>query len=103
MSFNFLDQGFMPEESYSRKLDRRVANDEYPYGYDSMEPGAGHVNQGLIDDRYMCEGERAQLLPWNYNKSPDSPAIPRSASQMGSFPKSEVKGAYQAKGKLKGR
>lgn len=103
MSFNFLDQGISPEESYSRKLDRRVAMDEYPYGYDSMEPPAGHVNQGLIDDRYSCEGERPQHLPWNYNQSDSAPPVPRISSQMGSFPKSEVKGAYQAKGRLKGR
>ncbi len=103
MSFNFLDQGLMPEESYSRKLDRRVALDEYPYGYDAQEPDAGHVNQGLIDDRYSCQGEKAQNLPWDYQQSSTTPRVPRSASQMGSFPNSEVKGAYQAKGKLKGR
>ena len=34
MSFNFLDQGYNPEESYSRQLDRRVAMDEHPYGYE---------------------------------------------------------------------
>ena len=52
MSFNWFDQEISPEESYSRKLDRRVAMDEYPYGYDAMEPAAGHVNQGLINDHY---------------------------------------------------
>ncbi len=32
------------EESYSRKLDRRVLNQEMPYGYDMGEPPAGHDN-----------------------------------------------------------
>ena len=44
MSFNFLDQGYMPEDSYSRQIDRRVAEQEYPYGYVIDEPPAGHVN-----------------------------------------------------------
>lgn len=103
MSFNFLDQGLMPEESYSRKLDRRVALDEYPYGYDAQEPGAGHVNQGLIDDRYSCQGERPQNLPWDYTAEAIPHKVPRTSREMGSFPNSEVKGAYQAKGRLKGR
>lgn len=50
MSFNFLDQGYMPEDSYSRILDRRVADQEYPYGYTSNEPPAGHPND-IIDAR----------------------------------------------------
>ena len=103
MSFNFLDQGFNPGESYSRRLDRRVAMDEYPYGYDAMEPGAGHVNQGLIDDRYSNDPLKAQGLPWDYQQSDTTPKVPRTSREMGSFPKSEVKGAYQAKGKMKGR
>lgn len=44
MSFNFLDQGYFPEDSYSRQLDRRVADQEYPYGYTMNEPAAGHPN-----------------------------------------------------------
>jgi hypothetical protein len=102
MSFNFLDQGFMPEESYSRRLDRRVAMDEYPYGYEAMEPAAGHVNQGLLNDHYKNEPLRPQGLPWQYDQHDNAPHVPRTSAQMGSFPKSEVKGAYQAKGKLKG-
>lgn len=64
MSFNFLDQGFMPTESYSRKLDRRVSLDEYPYGYEGLEPSAGHENQGLIDDHYKNGALKPQGLPW---------------------------------------
>ena len=103
MSFNWFDQDLSPEDSYSRKLDRRVAKDEYPYGYDSMEPAAGHVNQGLINDEYHCDGEKRQKLPWDYKSEAKDKPVPRSASQLGSFPKSEVKGAYQAKGRLKGK
>jgi hypothetical protein len=91
MSFNWLDQGVSPEESYSRKLDRRVAMDEYPYGYDSMEPAAGHVNQGLIDDKYGVKSEKAQELPWDYNTKAETPPIPRTAKQEGSFPDHESK------------
>lgn len=93
----------MPGESYSRKLDRRVAMDEYPYGYDAMEPGAGHVNQGLIDDHYSVSPLTPQRLPWDYQMSDTTPKVPRSSKEMGSFPSSEQKGAYQSKGKLKGR
>lgn len=45
MSFNFLDQAYVPEDSYSRLLDRRVADQEYPYGYVINEPPAGHPNE----------------------------------------------------------
>lgn len=103
MSFNFYDQMHFPEDSYSRKLDRRVAMDEYPYGYESMEPGAGHINQGLINDHYEKGNLRRQGLPWDYQTSDTTPKVPRSSREMGSFPSSEVKGAYQAKGRLKGK
>jgi hypothetical protein len=102
MSFNFYDQMHVPGESYSRRLDRRVAMDEYPYGYEAMEPGAGHVNQGLIDDRYENDVLKRQILPWDYQMSDTTPKVPRTSTEMGSFPDSEVKGAYQAKGRLKG-
>lgn len=66
MSFNFLDQGYLPGESYSRKLDLRVAMDEYPYGYNGSEPPAGHENQGLINDHYDNDPLRPQGLPWQH-------------------------------------
>lgn len=91
MSFNWLDQGVSPEESYSRKLDRRVAADEYPYGYDTQEPCAGYVNQGLIDDVYGVQGEKKQNLPWDYNTKAEAHPIPRSAKEQGSFPDHESK------------
>ncbi len=65
MSFNFLDQGFVPSDSYSRNLDRRVALDEYPYGYIGDEPPAGYANQGLLNDAYENERLTSQKLPWN--------------------------------------
>lgn len=66
MSFNWFDQGFGPCDSYSRKLDRRVAMDEYPYGYEGEQPPAGHPNgvQGLIDDSYKNTPEKRQKQPW---------------------------------------
>src|SRR5258705_7700657 len=102
MSFNVLDQGFIPDDSYSRKLDRRVAMDEYPYGYEAMEPGAGLVNQGLINDRYENDPIKNQELPWQYNRGAKTPLVPRTNSELGKFSDSEVRGAYQAKGRLKG-
>lgn len=48
MSFNYQDQRFIPSESYSRQLDRRVAMDEYPYGYDGNPPEAGYQNEQMV-------------------------------------------------------
>lgn len=48
MSFNFHDQGFVPVDSYSRNLDRRVAMDEYPYGYEGEVPPAGYQNTAMV-------------------------------------------------------
>ncbi len=66
MSFNWMDQGFSPSESFSRQLDRRVAMDEYPYGYEGEVPPAGHPNgmQGLINDEYKNCKEKRQKQPW---------------------------------------
>lgn len=64
MSFNFFDQGFLPETSYSRELDRRVAMDEYPYGYDGNEPPSAYVNQGIVDRAYKNPISRPQGKPW---------------------------------------
>lgn len=65
MSFNFLDQGFSPCDSYSRKLDRRVAMDEFPYGYEGDTPPQGHANgMGLINDEYNNAREKPQKKPW---------------------------------------
>ncbi len=69
MSFNWLDQGFMPSDSYSRNLDRRVAMDEYPYGYIGDEPPAGYANQGIIDKAYENERLAAQNMPWDYGRN----------------------------------
>ena len=70
MSFNFQDQGFSPCDSYSRKLDRRVAMDEYPYGYEGEVPPAGHPNgmQGLINDEYKNTPGKPQKQPWKEMK-----------------------------------
>jgi hypothetical protein len=97
MSFNWLDQEYSPCESYSRKLDRRVAADEYPYGYEAMEPAAGHVNQGIIDDHYAKGPEMSQKLPWDYHTTCETHPVPRSAKEMGSFPDSESKLRYPIK------
>ena len=46
MSFNFFDMGHkVPEESYSRQLDRRIACDEFPYGYDTETPSTEYLLQ----------------------------------------------------------
>ncbi|SRR6266404_1359592 len=95
MSFNWLDQGFNPCESYSRELDRRVAMDEYPYGYVGDAPPPGHVNQGLLDDAYKNEREASQNLPWDYKHKTDNLKVPRSAKEEGSFPDSESKMKYK--------
>lgn len=70
MSFNFLDQQFVAADSYSRKLDRRVAMDEYPYGYEGEVPPQGHPNgmQGLINDEYTNCVEKPQKQPWKGKK-----------------------------------
>lgn len=91
MSFNWLDQHYNPEESYSRQLDRRVSLDEHPYGYTSGDMAAGHPNQGLIDDRYNDTPEHSQKLPWDYRRHAETPPIPRGDRMQGSFPDSESK------------
>lgn len=48
MSFNYHDQGFIPGDSYSRNLDRRVAMDEHPYGYEGEVPPAGYQNTEMV-------------------------------------------------------
>jgi len=53
MSFSFFNQSFIPEESFSRQLDRRVAADEFPYGYDGGEPPANHHNHMPADEHYV--------------------------------------------------
>lgn len=52
MTFNFYDQQYIPEDSYSRVLDRRVAMDEFPYGYSGGEPPQGHHNTAMRDEHY---------------------------------------------------
>lgn len=91
MSFNWLDQNYLPEESYSRQLDRRVGKDEHPYGYEFGDMAAGHVNQGLIDDKYVDKSEVAQDLPWDYQRKCQTPPIPRGDKMQGSFPDHESK------------
>lgn len=70
MSFNKQDQGFDPCDSYSRLLDRRVAMDEYPYGYEGEVPPQGHPNgmQGLINDQYKNTPGKPQKQPWKEMK-----------------------------------
>lgn len=69
MSFNFQDQGFSPTDSYSRILDRRVAMDEYPYGYEGEVPPAGHANgMGLVSDSYKNTPGGPEGKPWKGKK-----------------------------------
>lgn len=69
MSFNFFDQGFVPRDSYSRQLDRRVAMDEYPYGYEGEVPPQGFANGfGLVDDEYKNAKNEPQKQPWKKQK-----------------------------------
>ena len=68
MSFNFFDQGHIPEDSYSRQLDRRVARDEYPYGYDGGEPPQGHHNLGYSDEQYKVDSAKPQKMQWPREK-----------------------------------
>lgn len=53
MGFSYFNQGFIPSDSYSRQLDKRVAADEYPYGYDGGEPPADHHNRMPADEDYI--------------------------------------------------
>lgn len=62
MSFNFLDQGYFPEDSYSRQLDRRVADQEYPYGYVTGDFPAGHDNVEGDAMKYKDESISPQKL-----------------------------------------
>ena len=59
MSFNYHDEGFIPDDSYSRCLDRKVAMDEYPYGYSGDEPPAGHHNIEMVH-RYKTDKEKRE-------------------------------------------
>lgn len=68
MSFNFFDQGYVPSDSYSRELDRRVARDEFPYGYDGGEPPQGHHNIGYSDEKYRNEKLKPQKEHWPREK-----------------------------------
>jgi len=69
MSFNSEDQRHIPSDSYSRVLDRRVAMDEYPYGYSEGEPPAGHYNgDGLLNDHYKQGKSEPQKAPWKEMK-----------------------------------
>ena len=53
MSFNIHLMGSLVEESYSRKLDERVAMEEMPYGYSTSPPPAdtGDFNQSKLEDK----------------------------------------------------
>lgn len=53
MSFSFFNQQFIPSDSYSRQLDKQVASDEFPYGYDGGEPPQFHHNVGVNDEGYI--------------------------------------------------
>ena len=101
MSFNWMDQSYNPEESYSRQLDRRVALDEHPYGYEKGDMAAGHVNrhdsQSTINDKYVDKPEMSQKLPWDYKREANTPHVPRSPREEGSFPDLESKIKYKMK------
>ena len=51
MSFNIHQMGSLVEESYSRKLDERVAMQEMPYGYDNDPPAYWHENSEALEDQ----------------------------------------------------
>ena len=73
MSFSFFNQGFIPSDSYSRQLDKRVAMDEFPYGYDSGEPPYNHHNTGFLDEHYKSptiENEQKTIWPNRNKKQP---------------------------------
>ena len=62
MSFSWFNQGFLPSDSYSRQLDKRVAADEFPYGYDAGEPPANHHNEGFLDEHYKNPSKEKKHL-----------------------------------------
>jgi len=49
MSFHYFDQGFIPADSHTRQLDRQVAMDEYPYGYEGDPPKAAYQNTAMVE------------------------------------------------------
>lgn len=53
MSFDVHMLGSLVPESYSRKLDERVAREEMPYGYMNEPPAAdtGDFDQGRLESR----------------------------------------------------
>jgi hypothetical protein len=82
MSFNFLDQGYLPEDSYSRQLDRRVADQEYPYGYTSNEPPAGHPNDRIDAHAYKDQSLAPQRNLPIENTSKGQKDFPSRESKM---------------------
>jgi hypothetical protein len=65
MSFNYLDQGYVPEDSYSRQLDRRVASQEYPYGYSTGDFPEGHSNREGDATKYRDKSNSPQSMKKN--------------------------------------
>jgi len=53
MSFDIHSMGSLVPESYSRKLDERVAQQEMPYGYTNEPPPAdtNDFNQARLESR----------------------------------------------------
>lgn len=47
MEIEFLGSYFGPSESYSRQLDRQVASQEMPYGYQGNPPAADTGNYDM--------------------------------------------------------
>jgi hypothetical protein len=82
MSFNFLDQGYFPEDSYSRQLDRRVAEQEYPYGYILHEPPAGHPNDRKDAYAYKDDSVHPQRGLPSENTSKGQKDFPSRESKM---------------------
>ena len=53
MSYDVHSMGSLVPESYSRKLDERVAHEEMPYGYTTEPPAAdtGDFDQARLESR----------------------------------------------------
>ena len=62
---------------------------------------AGHVNrhgnQSTTDDKYVDKREMPQNLPWDYKREANTPHVPRSPREEGSFPDLESKIKYKMK------
>ena len=63
MSFSVHMMGSLVPESYSRKLDERVAMQEMPYGYTGSPPPAdtGDFKQASLESKVMYRSRHGNL------------------------------------------